>query len=227
VRLSPLGTSTTNWPVAPAPDDRCWWMFSCRWNENWQGKPKYSEKTCPSANLSTTNPTRPELGSNTSRNGRNRRLTAWDVVRPKTHLSSRLLSKVHYLYLALPDVHLICITSTLYRRMLPKSYALINVNHTTAQSPSLGYIFASLHLNATNGSLQRTQELTWATWIQPTESRNSKMNFNNSIQRVHCAGLLDIPKILSAYTGISWQTEGHSFGDTWAVSQSVLCHRVL
>jgi hypothetical protein len=27
------------------------------WNEDWQGKPKYPEKTCPSATLSTTNPT--------------------------------------------------------------------------------------------------------------------------------------------------------------------------
>jgi hypothetical protein len=27
-----------------------------------QGKPKYSEKTCPSATLSTTNPTWPDLG---------------------------------------------------------------------------------------------------------------------------------------------------------------------
>jgi hypothetical protein len=27
------------------------------WNEDWQGKPKYSEKTRPSATLSTTNPT--------------------------------------------------------------------------------------------------------------------------------------------------------------------------
>jgi hypothetical protein len=26
-------------------------------DENWQGKPKYSEKTCPSTTLSTTNPT--------------------------------------------------------------------------------------------------------------------------------------------------------------------------
>jgi hypothetical protein len=25
--------------------------------ENWQGKPNYSEKTCPSVTLSTTNPT--------------------------------------------------------------------------------------------------------------------------------------------------------------------------
>jgi hypothetical protein len=27
------------------------------WNEDWQGKPKYSEKTCPNATLFTTNPT--------------------------------------------------------------------------------------------------------------------------------------------------------------------------
>jgi hypothetical protein len=30
----------------------------------WQWKPKYSEKTCPSSTLSTTNPTRPYPGSN-------------------------------------------------------------------------------------------------------------------------------------------------------------------
>jgi hypothetical protein len=47
VRLSPLGTSATNCPIVPAPDGRLW-MWSSRWNQNWQGKPKYSEKTCPS-----------------------------------------------------------------------------------------------------------------------------------------------------------------------------------
>jgi hypothetical protein len=40
-----------------APDDRWGWLWSNWWNEDWQGKPKYSEKTCPSATLSTTNPT--------------------------------------------------------------------------------------------------------------------------------------------------------------------------
>jgi hypothetical protein len=51
------------WPIVPAPDDR-WWLWSNRWNANWQGKPKYSEKTCPSATLSTTNPTWPDPCSN-------------------------------------------------------------------------------------------------------------------------------------------------------------------
>jgi hypothetical protein len=38
------------WPIVPAPDYR-WWLWSSWWNEDWQGKPKYSEKTCPSAML--------------------------------------------------------------------------------------------------------------------------------------------------------------------------------
>jgi hypothetical protein len=68
VRLSPLGTSATNWLILPAPDDK-WWVWNSRWNESWQGKPKYSEKTCSSASLSTTNPTWPDLGSNPGRSG--------------------------------------------------------------------------------------------------------------------------------------------------------------
>jgi hypothetical protein len=69
VRLSPLGTSATNWPIVPAPDDRWWWVWSSRWNENWQGKLKYSEKTCPSATLSTTNSAWPDVDSNPGRRG--------------------------------------------------------------------------------------------------------------------------------------------------------------
>jgi hypothetical protein len=49
VRVSPLGTSATNWPIIPAPDDRWRWMWSSRWNENCHRKPKYFEKTCPNA----------------------------------------------------------------------------------------------------------------------------------------------------------------------------------
>jgi hypothetical protein len=69
VRLSTLGTSATIWPIVPTPDDRWWWVWSSRWNENWQGKPKYSEKTCPSSTLSTTNPTWSDLGWNPGRRG--------------------------------------------------------------------------------------------------------------------------------------------------------------
>jgi hypothetical protein len=47
-----------------------WSLLSSWWNENWQEKLKYSEKTCPGANLSTTTPTRSDLGPNLDRRGR-------------------------------------------------------------------------------------------------------------------------------------------------------------
>jgi hypothetical protein len=68
VRLSPLGTAATVWPIIPAPDDR-WWLWSNRWSVNWQGKPKHSDKTCSSATLSTINPTWPHSGSKPDRRG--------------------------------------------------------------------------------------------------------------------------------------------------------------
>jgi hypothetical protein len=48
-----------------------WWLWGWRiwWNEDLQGKPKYSEKTYPSANLSTTNPTWPDPFSKPGRRG--------------------------------------------------------------------------------------------------------------------------------------------------------------
>jgi hypothetical protein len=69
VRLGPLGTSATVWPIVPATDDRCW-VWSSRWNENWQRIPKDSEDTEGlGATLSTTNPTWGDLGSNPGRRG--------------------------------------------------------------------------------------------------------------------------------------------------------------
>jgi hypothetical protein len=57
------------WPIVPAPDDRWGWLWRNLWNKDWQGKPKYSEKTCPSATLSTTNPTWLDPGFNPVRRG--------------------------------------------------------------------------------------------------------------------------------------------------------------
>jgi hypothetical protein len=48
------------------------WLRGWRiwWNEDWRGKPKYSEKkNCPSATLSTRNLTWPEPGGNPGRRG--------------------------------------------------------------------------------------------------------------------------------------------------------------
>jgi hypothetical protein len=55
------------WPIVPAPDDRWWWLWHNWWNEDWQGKPKYLEKTCPSATLFTTNSTWLDPSSNLGR----------------------------------------------------------------------------------------------------------------------------------------------------------------
>jgi hypothetical protein len=46
VGLSPLYCRHF-WPIVAAPDDRWGWLWSNWWNEDWQGKPKYSEKTAP------------------------------------------------------------------------------------------------------------------------------------------------------------------------------------
>jgi hypothetical protein len=58
-------------------------FWSNWWNEDWQGKPKYSEKTCPSATLSTTKShmTRAGLEPQTVVVG-SQRLTAWAMARP-------------------------------------------------------------------------------------------------------------------------------------------------
>jgi hypothetical protein len=63
VRLSLLGTSATIWLIVPVPDDGWWWVCCSRWTDG-QGTKKYSQKTCPSAAFSTTNPTWPDSGSN-------------------------------------------------------------------------------------------------------------------------------------------------------------------
>jgi hypothetical protein len=63
-----------------------WWWRIC-WNEDWQGKLKYSETTHPSATLSTTNPTWPDPESNLGR----QRQISWAMVRPRFFL-------VHYIH---------------------------------------------------------------------------------------------------------------------------------
>jgi hypothetical protein len=76
-----------SWPIVPARYDRWWWLWRNWWNEDWQGKPKFSEKTCPSATFvhhkiphdQTRFWTRAAaVGS--------RRLTAWAMARPDQEL---------------------------------------------------------------------------------------------------------------------------------------------
>jgi hypothetical protein len=57
------------WLIVLAPDDRRWWLWRNWRNKDWQGKPKYLEKTWPSATLSTTNPSWLDPSSNPCRRG--------------------------------------------------------------------------------------------------------------------------------------------------------------
>jgi hypothetical protein len=66
-KRGPLGTSATDWPIVPAPGDYDDGEFGGM--KIVQGKPKYSETTCPRATLSITNPTWPYPGSNPGRRG--------------------------------------------------------------------------------------------------------------------------------------------------------------
>jgi hypothetical protein len=61
VSPSPLCTSATTGPITSTPSGKRVWSSR---NENWEGKPNYSEETCSSATSSITNPTWPDLGLN-------------------------------------------------------------------------------------------------------------------------------------------------------------------
>jgi hypothetical protein len=67
---SPIGSTRHggHW-LAYCTCPRWLWWWRIWWNEDWQGKPKYSEKTYPSATLSTINPTLPDLGLNPGHHG--------------------------------------------------------------------------------------------------------------------------------------------------------------
>jgi hypothetical protein len=106
---SPLRTSASNWPTVPASDDR-WWVWSSWWNENWQGKPKYSQKTCPSATLSTTNPTWLDVGSNPGR--RDGKL---ELCQGHHHVQSALIK--HWLLDLRLNVQVICSREEQYKRV--------------------------------------------------------------------------------------------------------------
>jgi hypothetical protein len=83
VRVSPLGTSATVWPLIPGPGDKWWWMWSSRSNENWQGKPKYSEKKPASVPLCPPQiPHDLTLARTRAATVGSRRLTAWAMARP-------------------------------------------------------------------------------------------------------------------------------------------------
>jgi hypothetical protein len=82
VRLGPLGTSTTNRPIAPAPNDRWWWMWSIGGIRIGRGNRSTRRKPAP-APLShhKSHMTRSGFEPRTAAVG-SQRLTAWAMARP-------------------------------------------------------------------------------------------------------------------------------------------------
>jgi hypothetical protein len=103
--------------IIPAPNDR-WCVWSSRCNENWQGKPKYSKKTYPSATLFTTNPTWPDPGRRSGKPATNSLSygAAYNValVRVRLSLSLPHSSCNHYSAISLLSPH--------FSRVIQRSY---------------------------------------------------------------------------------------------------------
>jgi hypothetical protein len=76
VQLGPLGTAA--YCASPG-----WLWWRNWWNDDWQRKPKYSETTCSSAALPTTNPTWSARTRTRAAATGSQRLTAWATARPK------------------------------------------------------------------------------------------------------------------------------------------------
>jgi hypothetical protein len=74
------------------------WWGRIWWNEDWQGKPKYSEKTCPSATLSTTNPTCQTRAAAVG----SQWLTAWVMARPTVANRCSAVNKKAFLWKSRP-----------------------------------------------------------------------------------------------------------------------------
>jgi hypothetical protein len=82
VRLSPFCTSATDWFLVVATDDN--WIWTIWWNDNWQGKNKYSEKPAPVA-LSPSQIPQDMIWDLTRVTAvGSRPLTAWAMARPVT-----------------------------------------------------------------------------------------------------------------------------------------------
>jgi hypothetical protein len=70
-------------PIGLLCQPRVIMMMGRNWWNDWQGKPKYSEKTCPNAALSITNPTCCRTRTRATAVG-SQRLTAWATARPRS-----------------------------------------------------------------------------------------------------------------------------------------------
>jgi hypothetical protein len=93
MRMGPLGTPAASGPILPASDIR-WWVWSSRWNEDWEGNMKYSEKTYPITALSTINPTLRDVRRNWFVVVEIRPVTAWAEIRVFSFILSAYIKEL-------------------------------------------------------------------------------------------------------------------------------------
>jgi hypothetical protein len=88
------------WPTVPAPGERWWWAWSSRWGDNWQGNWNTRRKPPPSATLSNTNATWPDLGSNPGHRSGRPATEVWSsvlwrlVVGRQSDISEKLIASI-------------------------------------------------------------------------------------------------------------------------------------
>jgi hypothetical protein len=100
-----------------------WWWRNW-WNDDWQGKPKYSEKTCPSATSSITNPTCSAQTRTRAAAVGSQLLTAWATARP-FHLLwlCRIFRLAYFLNIC---VSIICLINYIFSDGIFSAYIFSN-----------------------------------------------------------------------------------------------------
>jgi hypothetical protein len=163
-------------------------MWSSRCNENWQGKQKYSEKTCPSATLSTINPTWLDLGSNPGR----RRKPATN----RLSYGTAELNLNNFLYVlvipqALRLIGSVCLV--LKRHSHPQQHNAVMCNTVFIKTVYVSSRSSFCEDNSTN-FIRRTGRLFWVPCKAPALLMGRKR-----IKRIHKYLGTEIKQVSSAY----------------------------
>jgi hypothetical protein len=103
------------------------WLWGWRiwWNDGWQGKLKYSEKSCPSDTLSTTNLTWPDQARTQAATVGSQELTTWATARRRCLLEK--VSSNHYKILSsLSDIFVMFIITLCWDTFLSWIFTLLS-----------------------------------------------------------------------------------------------------
>jgi hypothetical protein len=144
-QLGPLSMSATNWPIVPAPggyeDGDFGGMIIGRGNR------RTRTKTCPSATLSTTNPTWPDGAQTQAAAVRSHRLTTW----PMARLRQRDFSLTDQFYFTIKIYNANCFFSVLPDKMWEPGHLATLWAFTACYRDSFTAIFTWMEDTHTTG----------------------------------------------------------------------------